>query len=220
MGSSEKEEKTWVRWFLSLERNDILTEVRPYFLEDNFNYTGLSNYVPSYSLALRTIRTLEISDKEILTQEQEELIQGAAKLLYGLIHARWIVTPHGAKNMIKKFQEVKFGTCPRVYCENQPCLPIGLSDIIGEAKLKIFCPKCQQIFKPRIKRHAIMDGAFFGTTFAHFLMNSAPELRPRRPTHKHVPKIMGFTISDKVSPYQNKKKPEKAKKNEKNEIKK
>eukprot|EP01155_Anaeramoeba_flamelloides_P036426 Anaeramoba_flamelloidesc24853_g1_i2.p1 GENE.c24853_g1_i2~~c24853_g1_i2.p1 ORF type:complete len:132 (+),score=21.84 c24853_g1_i2:21-416(+) len=103
MGSSEKEEKTWVRWFLSLERNDILTEVRPYFLEDNFNYTGLSNYVPSYSLALRTIRTLEISDKEILTQEQEELIQGAAKLLYGLIHARWIVTPHGAKNMVKFF---------------------------------------------------------------------------------------------------------------------
>lgn len=89
--------------------------------------------------------------------------------IYGLIHARYIVTPKGLAIMRQKFMKGDFGVCPRVLCDRQPTLPIGMSEEIRTSRVKIYCPKCQEVYIPKKKCHDI-DGAYFGCSFPHILL--------------------------------------------------
>ncbi|THG02356.1 hypothetical protein TEA_012351 [Camellia sinensis var. sinensis] len=85
------------------------------------------------------------------TEEQNELVESAAEMLYGLIHVRYILTSKGMATMLDKYKNFDFGRCPRVYCCGQPCLPVGQSDIPHSSTVKIYCPKCEDIYYPRSK---------------------------------------------------------------------
>jgi casein kinase II subunit beta len=66
--------------------------------------------------------------------------------------------------------------------------------------VRIYCPKCQDIYYPRLARHTSIDGAYFGTTFPHLLLQTYPELQPPPVTQVYVPRIYGFKIHQPSPP--------------------
>ena len=68
--------------------------------------------VPFYEHALDLIRDVAAPRDAGLSEEQQDSIEAAAELLYGLIHARYIITPRGLNAMLEKFKAVHFGRCP------------------------------------------------------------------------------------------------------------
>jgi casein kinase II subunit beta len=137
--------------------------------------------------------------KDDLTREQQEIVEAAAERLYGLIHARFVITTRGIQNMVEKYKGVEFGRCPRVFCQGQPVLPVGQSDVPQTHTVKLFCPRCLDIYYPKNARHQQLDGAYWGTTFPHMLFQMHPELVPTLPDHKYVPRIYGFRINERAA---------------------
>jgi casein kinase II subunit beta len=195
-----EEDSSWIAWFLSLRGNEFFCEVDEEYIQDDFNLTGLSSLVPYYDYALDMILDVEMAIEESLTEEQQELVESAAEMLYGLIHARYIITNRGLQAMYEKFAAASFGRCPRAFCSGQPALPIGRSDMPRNYTAHVFCPSCRDIFTPRSSRSASIDGAYFGTTFPHLFMLTFPELIPPHESECYVPRVFGFQIH-KSSPY-------------------
>ena len=71
--------------------------------------------------------------------------------------------------MREKYLSGKFGTCPRVLCEKQNVIPVGISEDVKLARVKIYCPRCKDIYTPK-KKFADVDGAYFGTSFPQLLL--------------------------------------------------
>ncbi|XP_010441362.1 PREDICTED: casein kinase II subunit beta-2 isoform X2 [Camelina sativa] len=197
VSGSDKEDSSWISWFCNLRGNKFLCEVDDDYILDDYNLCGLSHQVPYYDYALDLILDVEESSSsrgEIITEEQNELIESAAEMLYGMIHARYILTGNGLNSMFKKYNNYDFGRCPKLYCRGQPCLPVGLSDIPGESTVKIYCPKCEDVYYPPSKYQANIDGAYFGTTFSHLFMMTYEFKRPEKVSQSYVPRVFGFKL--------------------------
>ena len=195
----EDEEIPWIMWFCSLKGNEFFCEVDEEFIQDEFNLTGLASMVPFYDHAIDMILDLESPGEEDLTEEQQHMVESAAETLYGLIHARFITTHRGLKLMEDKYRQFHFGRCPRVFCGGQAVLPVGQSDVVRESSVKVFCPKCEDIYYPRSSRHKSLDGAFWGTTFPHLLLLQMQESSPplAKSKQQYVPRIFGFRVRRK-----------------------
>lgn len=143
--------------------------------------------------AADTILDVDIPDGE-LDERQQELVEVSAEMLYGLIHARFILTGRGMHAMLSKYTDGAFGRCPRVHCGGQTVLPVGQSDLPRCSTVKIFCPMCWDLYFPRSRNHNTMDGSYWGTTFPHLFLHTYQNLVPQRNIERYVPRIYGFKI--------------------------
>ena len=185
----------WVSWFISQPGNEFLLEVDEEYIRDNFNLYGLRPLFGFYDHALEMILDSECPDDEDLgDREYMEVYRDAAEL-YGLIHQRFATSPRGLSLLKEKYLASEFGVCPRLLCYMQPCLPVGPRDDPGKGSVRVFCPKCQQVYQPRNKLVANLDGAYFGTSLPHMLLQAYPELVPLDVPRAFEAKIFGFKVN-------------------------
>lgn len=196
-GSELDEEITWIEWFCHLKGNEFFVEVDEDYIQDDFNLTGLNTQVPYYEYALNMILDFDDQDDQ-LPEDQQPLVETAAQMLYGLIHARFILTSRGMAAMLEKFNGNTFGHCPLMSCENQAVLPIGMSDLLRQSAAKVYCVRCQEIFFPKSSRLECLDGAYFGTSFPHLFFLTYPHLVPEGAPEIYIPRIYGFKIHKTV----------------------
>ncbi|KAJ6706059.1 CASEIN KINASE II SUBUNIT BETA [Salix purpurea] len=184
---------------LSKDNNasDVESETDSEESDDDFNLCGLSTQIPYYDYALDLISDVESSHGDMFTEEQNELVESAAEMLYGLIHARYILTSKGMAAMLDKYKNYDFGRCPRVHCCGQPCLPVGQSDIPRSSNIKICCPRCDDIYYPRSKYQGNIDGAYFGTTFPHLFLMTYGHLKPQKFSNLVEQMEVSVSLSDR-----------------------
>jgi casein kinase II subunit beta len=201
--SGSDEDGSWIAWFCSLRGNEFFCEVDEDYIQDDFNLTGLNGLVPYYDYALDMVLDVEMPMEDSLTEEQQEIVESAAEMLYGLIHARYIVTNRGMHAMYEKYRAASFGRCPQVFCQGQPVLPVGLSDLPRNYTVNVFCPRCHGLFFPKSTRQANIDGAYFGTTFPHLYLMTHPDMVPKKPAQAYVPRVYGFKVHQSSLYYRN-----------------
>ena len=58
----------------------------------------------------------------------------------------------------------------------------------------MYCPRCEEVYRPRSARHDNIDGASFGTVFANLFFLVFPELKPPKNTDKYAPRVFGYKL--------------------------
>ncbi|EGY18501.1 casein kinase II subunit beta-2 [Verticillium dahliae VdLs.17] len=132
----------WRDWFISSRGNEYFCEIDEDYLTDRFNLTGLNTEVQYYQYALDLVTDVFDLDCD---DDMRETIEKSARHLYGLVHARYIVTTRGLQKMLEKYKKADFGKCPRVMCQSHPLLPMGLSDVPQ--------PQARQALLHPLRRH-------------------------------------------------------------------
>lgn len=193
--SEEEEDYAWIPWFCSLSGNEFFCEVDIDFIQDSFNLTGLNEIKnwSYYELAMDMILDIELDEK--MTDEEQEVLEEEAEELYGLVHARYILTSAGLHAMLDKYKHCAFGRCPAVSCDKHSCLPLGLSDKPHRDPVKLYCPNCDEIYNCERYKNMNLDGAYFGRTFCHLFFLTFPHLKITKPNKKkYEPTVFGYKL--------------------------
>ena len=140
--------------------NNWLCNIDTEYLLSSVSYYGLNQHVHHINSATQLIKGAKVDKSAFDPDKLNELIN-CAKLLYGLLHARFICTYEGIYKMKYKYRNGVFGVCPRAECGGWRVLPIGLSSVPGVETVKVFCPRCQEVYNC----NSTLDAAFFGPDF-------------------------------------------------------
>jgi hypothetical protein len=222
----------WVRHFMASCPKDVLLPVPRDYILDNFNLAQLAPVVekislqnsiesldpsgrsshPIYKQALRLILQEEPYDPDV---NVPDTVQRAAKVLYLLVHQRYVLSPRGLDTVRRRFLlkpssvDPIFGRCPRVVCEGMPLLPFGDSDNFQvheggrDTRAKRYCPSCGEGFYHWDSK---VDGCAWGTSFCHlFVLTCGDEvfsewkrLSLRPSSGSVVPRIFGFELHPSI----------------------
>jgi len=188
--------ESWMKRFLKLKKNRYFCKIDKEFLEDTFSHYGVSRLVKGYRLVIKIILDKANSEDywEASKADRRSLDHRAAQL-YGLLHARFIVTQVGLHRMRRLFKKNYWGPCPRVGCTNQALLPIGINDKPNRDEVKLYCCSCGLMYRSNYHGSTKIDGAYFGTTFPHLFFMSFPDLLPRKKNLEFMtPQIYGFKL--------------------------
>jgi casein kinase II subunit beta len=186
---------SWVEWFLCVEpRGRFFVKIDGPYIRDTFNVYGLRNKIgKNFKWALDTIRGPYVAPNRRQADCPADLDEAAIRL-YGLLHARYLLTKSAMEQMRDKYMNGDFCRCPRTFCEQTLCLPYGRSDEVDESSLMMFCPKCREVYLPEDEVCARIDGAFFGTSWIHMFMQEWAHIFPRGTLRKPSLRLFGFRI--------------------------
>ncbi|KAF8822994.1 casein kinase ii regulatory subunit protein [Cardiosporidium cionae] len=182
----------WILWHCKAEGHSFLAEIDYDYASDSFNYYGLRSRIPNFSEAASMLIGGIPKERELKRESYRDLLKKAVDL-YSLLHARFITSPKGLQQMRNKFRLGVYGCCPRVLCNNEPLLPIGLSEDLHMHRVRGYCSCCQEIYNIH-EGIRNLDGASFGMSFPHIFLQSHSDLLCLKPPIPYVPKIYGFRL--------------------------
>lgn len=187
--------KTWIDWFVSTPRGKYFVKIDPSYLRDSFNLYDLRRMLgeesSKYKLALDVIRGVAFPPNQ-RPQDWPVDIDKYAEKLYGLVHARYLQTGTGLKDLYQKFQNGDYERCPRTACQGSVCIPYGEWEEPGIDKVKIFCPCCKEVYEPKPGAFHELDGAYFNHDYVILFMQRYWEISKDMPSIEL--RLFGFRI--------------------------
>lgn len=90
----------WRDWFLAARGHEYFCEIDEEYLTDRFNLTGLQSEVTYYNHALDLVT--DVFDVDCKDEVREQ-VDKSARHLYGLVHARYIITSRGLSKMVSSY---------------------------------------------------------------------------------------------------------------------
>lgn len=168
-------QKGWIDSFFELPSSNWFCKIQMGFITDDFNLYSLGMDKDHLKQAYLRLTQTENDSSDSFDSDSEDEIDECTGEMYGRLHARYLFTEEGTFEMYTKYLKGIFGTCPRFKCQKQKLLPIALSDKPGEQYVKVYCPKCKQIYQPD-DLHSKLDGAYFTKSFAPYLLLVEPTL--------------------------------------------
>ena len=112
------------------------------------------------------------------------------------LHSPLKIESVGLAMIYKHFLQMGYGNCQRALCDKQSLLPFGMYDKLRAGRVKVYCPKCEEIYIPTKKFN--LDGAFFGPSLVHIFLAEYKKVVVLPPARFYYePKMHGFSIAGK-----------------------